>query len=184
MSKRPACPEHGVPMFYEMRPDWWRCPAACPIRVFDEDRQEWARRALAALIGEQVAKLEAHRETLDLEAIAADREGASSRALFDPSKEATLARKYEAAAVRELHRTLKELRAIEVEAARRAVEAPMPARAPVSAPPLGSFSTGGAARQFSPAPTPSAVPEAPRIGVSGGSSYIPFAVGRAPSGSA
>jgi len=66
-------------------------------------RREWARRAPASLIDAAVGKLEAHRETLDFGAIAADRAGAGSRALFDPSKEATFARKYEAAAERELH---------------------------------------------------------------------------------
>jgi hypothetical protein len=146
-------------------------------------RREWARKALAGLIGEQVAGLESHRETLDYEAIAADRADATSRALFDPSKEACLARKYEAAAVRELHRTLKELKSVEAEAARRAVEAPMPARTAPPAPPLASFSPGAVERPVSPPPAPVKAPEAPRNGASGGSSSIPFAVGRAPSGS-
>ena len=69
-----------------------------------QDRRDWARRELLALIDGRVAELEAHRATLDLDAIAADRAGAGPRALFDPSKEATLARKYEAAADREMHR--------------------------------------------------------------------------------
>jgi hypothetical protein len=145
-------------------------------------RREWARRALAALIGEQVAGLEAHRETLDFEAIAADRADATSRALFDPSKEACLARKYEAAAVRELHRTLKELREVEAQVS-RALESPSPAQDPLRAWALGSFSPGVVDRPAPPPPAPSKAPEAPRNPVSGGSSYIPFAVGRAPSGS-
>jgi hypothetical protein len=146
-------------------------------------RREWARNALAGLIGEQVAGLEAHRETLDFEAIAADRADATSRALFDPSKEACLARKYEAAAVRELHRTLKELREVEAQVS-RALESPSPAQDPLRAWALGSFSPGAMDRPAPPPPAPSKAPEAPRNVVSAGYSSIPFAVGRAPIGSA
>jgi len=137
-------------------------------------RREWARRGLLSLIDAAVGKLEAHRETLDHGAIAADRAGAADRALFDPSKEATLARKYEAAAEREMHRALKELRAVEAEAAEIA---PMAA-------PLGSFSPGVAARPVAPAPVPSSAPSGSRFGSSEGSSFVPMTIGRAGSGSA
>ena len=63
-------------------------------------RQGWAKERLLELIDEEVEALRRHRETLDLEAFERDREEAGKRALFDPSKEATLARRYEAAAER------------------------------------------------------------------------------------
>jgi hypothetical protein len=76
-------------------------------------RRDWARRRMAELIDEEVEALRDLRGTLDLSAIEADRAGAAARAIFDPSKEATLARKYEAAAERGLFRTLREIREIE-----------------------------------------------------------------------
>jgi len=79
----------------------------------DLRRRRWARRRLGEVIDADVARLRAHRETLGVEAIAAERAGAADRALFDPSKEVTLARKYEAAAERGVYRALKELRVIE-----------------------------------------------------------------------
>ena len=88
-----------------------------------------ARSGLLALIDEAVAWLREHREGLDLGAIEAGRAGARDRALFDPSKEATLARRYEAATERGLFRTLKELATIE---GRSTSAAPAPARPLVS----------------------------------------------------
>jgi len=92
------------------------------------ERRRSALRGIAGLIDAKIAELEAHRETLDLASIAAERAGAADRALFDPSKEATLARKYEAAAERGMFRAIKELRQVEQEAAVRAqAEPPGPA---------------------------------------------------------
>jgi hypothetical protein len=62
---------------------------------------------------------------------------AVARAMFDPSKEATLARKYEAAAERGFFRALKELRQLEKQA--KAAESPAPAGS--SRQELGSFLT-------------------------------------------
>ncbi len=87
-------------------------------------RQAWARDRLSDLISEQVDALEAADRDLDLEAIDQDRAEAPARALFDTSKEATLARKYEAAAERGLYRALGEFRLAEAEAAALAAEAP------------------------------------------------------------
>ena len=70
----------------------------------EKARQAWARERMAELIDEEVKYLREYRETLDLEAFELDREEAGQRALFDPSKEATLARRYEAAAERGLFR--------------------------------------------------------------------------------
>ena len=85
----------------------------------EEARQRWARARLVERIDEAVAELEGHRETLDLEAIDLDRAEAGGVALFDPSREAGLARRYESEARREFFRALKELRRVEAEAAER-----------------------------------------------------------------
>ena len=138
----------------------------------DKARRDWARRELLALMAGMVAGLEAHRATLDLDAIAADRAGAGARALFDPSKEATLARKYEAAADREMHRALKEMKAVEAEAA---AEAAAPAGSPA---PLGSFSPVAPARPATPPPAPCPAPSASRSGADEGPTPAPIAPGR------
>lgn len=80
------------------------------------ERQTWAADQIIAEIDAEVDRLRAHRATLDLEAVECDRAEAEERALFDPSKEANLARKYEAAATRGLFRCLREFRAVEAEA--------------------------------------------------------------------
>ncbi|WP_435008546.1 hypothetical protein P12x_005753 [Tundrisphaera lichenicola] len=95
----------------------------------DPDRVVWARRAMADLIDAEIEGLLVHRATLDLDAIEEDRAGSGDRALFDPSREATLARRYEAAAERGVFRSLAELQKVEAEA-KIEVE---------TAPPLGSF---------------------------------------------
>ncbi len=69
------------------------------------------------MIDEEMARLKDVRVNLDPKAIEQDRAEAVNRALFDPSKEAILARKYEAATERALFRTLKELRHVEADAA-------------------------------------------------------------------
>jgi hypothetical protein len=75
----------------------------------DEDRQNWAKTRLAAMIDDEVEALRACFENLDHEAFELDRIEAPGRALFDPGKEATLARRYEAAAERGLFRALRDL---------------------------------------------------------------------------
>ena len=94
----------------------------------------WARARMLELIDERVEALERHAETIDLTPIELDRAEASERALFDPSKEATLARRYEAEAMRGFYKALKELRQVEAEFAAR----PAPAPAPPPPPPLAS----------------------------------------------
>jgi hypothetical protein len=81
------------------------------------DRVDWARNAMADRIDEELQMLLDHRKTLDVEAIEQDRAGAAARALFDPSKEATLARRYEAAAERGVYRALRLLKEVEALAA-------------------------------------------------------------------
>jgi hypothetical protein len=76
----------------------------------DEERQAWARRQLASMIDAEVEALRTCFQNLDHEAFELDRVEAPIRALFDPSKEATLARRYEAAAERGMFRSLRDLR--------------------------------------------------------------------------
>jgi hypothetical protein len=107
----------------------------------DAARREWARNRLRERINAKVAELQALREAFDLEALAADRAEAGRRAMFDPSPEAVLARKYEAAAERGLYRALKELRQVEAEEAERAASVVTPDEAEACKP-LGSILTG------------------------------------------
>ena len=91
--------------------------------------------------------MEIHRDTLDFEMIELDRSEAGARALFDPSKEATLARRYESEAHRGFFKALKEFRQAEAEAAARAeaeADAPPPPSEVVEpAESLGSSRDGG-----------------------------------------
>ena len=131
-----------------------------------------------------------HRERMRVEA--------ANRAMFDPSREATLARKYEAAAERCFFRSLKELRQVEGAAkatstgpeigeARAALGSFLPAEAMLSA--LGAVTAG--TPQRAPATAPKAVapaskplpkpvpalPVAPRTPL-GGAFELPFSIGR------
>ena len=82
-------------------------------------RAEWAKGELTRMMDEEVGRLKEARAALDPGAIARDRAEAVDRALFDPSPEMILARKYEAATERALYKALKELRQVEAEAAER-----------------------------------------------------------------
>ena len=93
-----------------------------------------------AHLAERVRKAEADfvaPEGADEATVAQLRAEAEARAMFDPSKEATLARKYEAAAERSFFRALKELRQLEKQA--KAPESPPAAEPDQKA--LGSFLT-------------------------------------------
>ena len=92
----------------------------------DDARKAWARARLLERIDAEVAGLEAHLETLDFEMIEQDRAEAGERALFDPSREAALARRYESEARRGFFQALKEFRKVEAEAAEREELAPAP----------------------------------------------------------
>jgi hypothetical protein len=81
----------------------------------DFDRQLWSLAALVDLIDREIAALKDRREGLDLEGLELDRSEAASRAIFDASPAATLARKYEAAAERGLYRALREFREVQAE---------------------------------------------------------------------
>ena len=82
-------------------------------------RARWAKGEMVRLIDAEIALLEAHRGTLDLEAIAISRAEAGERALIATSPEALLDRKYEAATERALFRALHELKQIRRERDRK-----------------------------------------------------------------
>ena len=83
------------------------------------ERRNWAHRKIIEKIRGEIAALRDRKAALDTSTIEARRALAEDLALFDPSKEAVLARKYEAAAERSLYRALKELREVEAEAQAR-----------------------------------------------------------------
>ena len=101
-----------------------RRAAVCSVRMDRCVSQE------TAALSERVRQAEADfvaPEGADEATVAQLRAEAKARAMFDPSKEATLARKYEAAAERGFFRALKELRQLEKQA--KAVRAAAPGRA-------------------------------------------------------
>ena len=118
-------------------------------------RKAWARARLAELIGAEVAGLRALRAEVDGEDEAIDRAEAAERALFDPSKEGQLARKYEAAAERTLFRALREFHQVEERARAEAVAAPEPSSTAI--PPAGPDS---ARPRVAARPAPVAAPSA------------------------
>ena len=89
-------------------------PGTLPDSLNDDvARRSWACDRMEEHLKAEIDKLETHRASLDLDGLALDRAGSKERALFDPGKEATLARKYEAAAARALYRAFQEFRAVE-----------------------------------------------------------------------
>jgi hypothetical protein len=105
----------------------------------EEFRREWARAQLLERIDAEIADLEAHYETLDFQTIALDRLEAGQRALFDPSKPASLARRYESEARNGFFKALKEFHRVEAEH-EASVEATPSRPAPtLPEPKMGSF---------------------------------------------
>ena len=131
----------------------------------DDARKGWARARLLERIDQEIAGLEAHLETLDFEMIEQDRAEAGERALFDPSKGAALARRYESEARRGFFQALKEFRRAEAEAADReglAASPPPPMPEPGRRPdPLASCWEGPTPSPRDPSPTPREVPPTP-----------------------
>ena len=128
-----------------------------------EGRPTWAVARMNERIAAEIAALEAHRETFDFETIELDRLDAPALALFDPSKEATLARRYEAAADRGFYQALKELRRSEAEFAAKAEAAGPPMSQPPtgSDPRMGSFGPPAGPGGFDPAPFDRPLPGEP-----------------------
>ncbi len=90
----------------------------------DRQLQGAARTLLSELIAAEIEHLRGLRAAIDESVIELDRAEAGSRALFDASKDAQLARRYEAAAERGFFRALRELRQVEAAAADREATAP------------------------------------------------------------
>jgi hypothetical protein len=154
-----------------------------------------------AALSERVRKAEADfvaPEGVDPEEAARLRAEAGRRAMFDPSKEATLARKYEAAAERGFFRALKELRQLE-----KQIKAADPVvQAEAFREELGSFlsldeidadldrmeakldreeaelAQIARSKGVVVAPSPFRSAPEPRIPASGGSFDLPFTIGR------
>ena len=103
------------------------------------ERKIWAADRLVELIDIELAKLEALKATIDVEAIALDREEAPIRAMFDTSKEAILARKYEAAAERAYYRAMNGFEGAQELTPQVAEESRFD---PIPGDELGSFSSG------------------------------------------
>ena len=122
----------------------------------EQARRAWARDELVEGIDSEIADLEAHAETLDREGIELDRAGAADIALFDPSKEAGLARRYESEARREFFRAMKEFRRAEDEAAERAASEPPTEVPPTVQPdaPLASSCDRPSPESDGPEPSP------------------------------
>jgi hypothetical protein len=117
----------------------------------DEARREWARSRLIERIDAEIAGLEEHDETLDFETIELDRAEAGARALFDVSKPAILARRYEAEASRGFYKALKEFREVEAESEARAESTPARPKAPAT---VGPGPGMGSCRETPPPPDP------------------------------
>ena len=75
-------------------------------------KRQWAVARMVGLIDAEIAKLAAHRPTLDHARIAASRAQAAERALIASDPTSILTRKYEAATERSLQRAMFELRQI------------------------------------------------------------------------
>jgi hypothetical protein len=110
---------------------------------------------------------------------------AGRRAMFDPSREATLARKYEAAAERGFFRALKELRQLRREPA-RALASDVAAEAQASLDRLGSFLPVGAPIRSTPPqatptppPAPSKAPSTTWDPFASSHFDVPISIGRA-----
>jgi len=142
--------------------------------------------AIAANVSRALAEFEAP-EGVDAETAARLRARAADLATFDPSKEATLARKYEAAAERGFFRALKELQRVEREAkaGSEGTAAGPPREALGSSLPVESFASilaslpGESARIVPPTPPvpPKRVATAP-IPAARGGFFVPLAIGR------
>jgi hypothetical protein len=81
------------------------------------ERQAAAKAELVTIIDREIAGLEEAHKAIDPERFAKIKAGAAARAIFNASKDATLARKYEANAERMLHQTLKKIEEINTTAA-------------------------------------------------------------------
>jgi hypothetical protein len=82
----------------------------------DPERIEWARNELASIMDVEVARLKEVKAKLNPKLIEQDRLEAPGRALFDPSPEMNLARKYEASTERAMYKALNQFYEVELAA--------------------------------------------------------------------
>jgi hypothetical protein len=80
-------------------------------------RRVWAIGELVYFMDAEIERLKGLLDAFDHEGLERDRADAAARAMFDDSKEAILARKYEAASERAMYRALRELRELQAETA-------------------------------------------------------------------
>jgi hypothetical protein len=118
--------------------------------IGNDSRKALARQQLIERIDSEIVDLEAHYETLDFELIELDRAQAGDIALFDPSKAATLARRYESEASRGFFQAIKELRQVEAEALERPAQPAKPATPPAHAQMASSWAGPATPRDSQP----------------------------------
>ena len=129
-----------------IRGDFAALSAADGAGLGEAARKAWAKAELLESIEAEIAALEAHHETLDFETLAIDRAEAGDRALFDDSKPASLARRYESEARRGFFKALKEFRLVEAEAEARSEATSTAPSSSQAGSKVGSF------RQMTPPP--------------------------------
>jgi hypothetical protein len=112
--------------------------------------------ALRALVAAEVARLEERKRTVLDPRAALDREEAGDRALFDPSPQAVLLRRYETACERECHKALAELLKLRKERGDAPDPAPPAAAAgaPVRNEPVAETAGGQGLRADGPVESP------------------------------
>ena len=132
----------------------------------EADRKQLALQKLGDLVDADLEQIKEDRASMDTLGGDAEMEYAEDVALFDPSKEGELARKYEAAAERGFYRALKELKELRREALAEA-RAAEPSRAPMS---LASF--------LPASPPPRPTPPRPSSGVNLPSNEVAITAGR------
>ena len=115
----------------------------------EEAAKAKARARMIERIDGEVARLEAHRESLDHAMLELDRQEAPDRAIFDDSKAAQLARRYEAEASRRYFKLLAQLKQAEAESAERTPVAATPVPAGPSST-YGSFRVPPRQESYSP----------------------------------
>jgi hypothetical protein len=119
---------------------------------------EWARLEWLTVVDLQIARLEAIQASTDPKILERQRAQAEDLALFDPSQEASLARKYEAATLRAFHKAIQKFHEAEVTAHATMDEVVIPVRE-TTCDELGSFG-----QEAEPEPEP-AVPPPPRVAI-------------------
>ena len=131
------------------------------------EAKAWGRAGLLERIDAEIEALEDHFETLDFELLELDRREAPGRALFDPSKEAALARRYEAAAARGFFKAKQQYEEAEAEFAARPEHAQgrpsAPPRRPEVAPSYASTPAPSAGLASNRQAAPSAGPGTARV---------------------